>query len=60
VEIDCDCEGLLLTTKACPKDVWIALKPKNATKIIVNIIGKFLQEDERKEFKDNLGIKMRL
>ncbi|HMG38368.1 MAG TPA: hypothetical protein VK566_04245 [Nitrososphaeraceae archaeon] len=47
-----------MTTKACPKDVWIALKPKNATKIIVNTIGKFLQEDERREFKDNLGIKM--
>ncbi|MDP9305214.1 MAG: hypothetical protein M3O68_02585 [Thermoproteota archaeon] len=49
-----------MTTKACPKDVWIALKPKKVTKIIVNTIGKFLQEDERKEFKDNLEIKMRL
>jgi len=40
--MDCDCEGLLLTTKACPKDVWIEPKAKNDTKIIVNTIGKLL------------------
>ena len=48
--MDSDCEGLLLITKACPKDVWIAPKPKRITNTCYQVLSdKFLLDNEEIE-----------
>jgi hypothetical protein len=58
--IDSDCEGLLLSTNACPKDVWMAPKPKRVTKHVIKKKLKFLLDNEKIELKRKLRINLSL
>ena len=58
--MDCDDEGLLLSTNACPKDVWIAPKPTRLTKHVIKIKCKFLVDNEKIEPKPKLIVNLSL
>jgi len=58
VGTDADWEGLLLSTNACPKEVWTAPKPRRVTKHVIKKKCKFLLDNEKIELKPKLRINL--
>ena len=57
---DSDCEGLLFNTNACPKEVWIAPKPKRVTRNIIDKKLRFLLNSEKIGLEPSLRINISL
>ena len=58
--MDCDCDGLLFITNACPNDVCMAPKAKRVTKQIINKKLRFLVDKEEIGLRPKLRINLSL